>query len=95
MPDWLQITLGILGAAGTAIAILRWIIRNEVRALRVEVTPNGGRTDRLGDRVTRLETKQDMQTEFLCRIALVTAAATNEEIAGVRAVGKANPEQRR
>ena len=70
--DWSQFVMavcavvGILGAAGAALVK----VGMEIAKLRREVTPNGGTTQSLGDRVTRIEAMQHTQSASLQRIEL-------------------------
>ena len=75
MDTWIQFTIALTCVltmlTGSILGLIK--LGMSIGSLRKQVTPNGGHTDMLGDRVVRLEHSQKMQSEALDRIEAMLA----------------------
>ncbi len=70
MDTWIQFTIALTCVLTMLAAGIVGLIKlgMSLGSLRKQVTPNGGNTNTLGDRVVRLEESQKLQSEALARI---------------------------
>lgn len=94
----ITIVVGLLAIAGAVYTGVRWGIRqlaDEVRKITMQVTPNGGDTNQLGDTVQRIETSlashvESDQINFEALRTGQTTIAASAAAAAVEAVKAAS-----